>query len=93
MTLDAQVHPHQPGDGVYVRKQSNKTLKEKWKGPFQVPPATPAAIKGDETSALIQLSRGKPAPTHKEPERKIESAEDLKLKLIKTWKYYFFSAV
>lgn len=73
--------------------QSNEAFKEKWEGPFRGLRSTPAAIKGDGISALIHLSRGKPALTHKERKGKRKSAENLKFKLVKAWKYDHFYAV
>lgn len=77
LTLDAQVHPHQPGDCVYVRKQSNKALQEKWKWPFQVLPSTPAVIKGMGSVHWYTFPQGKAAPTNEKLGGNIDSTENL----------------
>ncbi|XP_042653128.1 uncharacterized protein LOC122153833 [Tyto alba] len=63
--LDGPVHDIQPGDYVYVKSLTEKTLEPQWEGPFQVLLTTFTAIKIKEYSAWIHHTRVKKA--HKSP--------------------------
>lgn len=80
--LDIQVHPHQPGDWVYVRSWSEEPLQPKWKGPYQVLLTTHTAVKTTGGDSWIHYSRIKPAP---DPEDTLwtvrQTANPLQIKL------------
>ncbi|XP_042663760.1 uncharacterized protein LOC116959266 [Tyto alba] len=63
--LDGPVHDVQPGDYVYVKSLTEKTLEPQWEGPFQVLLTTFTAIKIREYSSWIHHTRVKKA--HKSP--------------------------
>ncbi|GAB0196130.1 hypothetical protein GRJ2_002078300 [Grus japonensis] len=60
--LDGPVHNIQPGDYVYVKSLTEKTLEPQWEGPFQVLLTSFTAIKIKEQNAWIHHSRVKKAP-------------------------------
>uniref|UniRef100_A0A8U8BQ13 Murine leukemia virus integrase C-terminal domain-containing protein n=1 Tax=Geospiza parvula TaxID=87175 RepID=A0A8U8BQ13_GEOPR len=57
--LDGPVHNIQPGNYVYVKSLTEKTLEPQWEGPFQVLLTTFTAIKIKEQNAWIHHSRVK----------------------------------
>lgn len=63
--LDGPVHNIQPGDYVYIKSLTEKTLEPQWEGPFQVLLTSFTAIKIKEQSAWIHHTRVKKA--HKSP--------------------------
>ncbi|TRZ16768.1 hypothetical protein HGM15179_010325 [Zosterops borbonicus] len=79
--LDGPVHDIQPGDYVYVKSLTEKTL-EQWEGPFQVLLTTYTAIKIQEQNAWIHHSRVKKAP--KAPWKVTPGDKELKLKFTRT---------
>lgn len=60
--LDGPVHNIQPGDYVYIKSLTEKTLEPQWEGPFQVLLTSFTAIRIKERSAWIHHTRVKKAP-------------------------------
>ncbi|XP_031953098.1 uncharacterized protein LOC116438347 [Corvus moneduloides] len=80
--LDGPVHDIQPGDYVYVKSLTEKTLEPQWEGPFQVLLTTYTAIKIREQSAWIHHTRVKKAP--ETPWKVTPGDDELKLKFTRT---------
>ncbi|XP_052631249.1 uncharacterized protein LOC128136129 [Harpia harpyja] len=60
--LDGPVHNIQPGDYVYIKSLTEKTLEPQWEGPFQALLTSFTAIRIKEQSAWIHHTRVKKAP-------------------------------
>ncbi|XP_052631288.1 uncharacterized protein LOC128136155 [Harpia harpyja] len=60
--LDGPVHNIQPGDYVYIKSLTEKTLEPQWEGPFQVLLTSFTAIRIKEQNAWIHHTRVKKAP-------------------------------
>ncbi|TRZ08222.1 hypothetical protein HGM15179_018883 [Zosterops borbonicus] len=80
--LDGPVHDIQPGDYVYVKSLTEKTLEPLWEGSFQVLLTTFTAIKIKEQSAWINHTRVKKAP--ETPWKVTPGDDELKRKLTRT---------
>lgn len=79
--LDGPVHNIQPGDYVYVKSVTEKTLEPQWEASFQVLLTTFTAIRIKEQNAWIHHTRVKKAP---ETPWKVKPGDDeLKLKLFR----------
>ena len=61
ISLGITLHPHKPGDQVWIKDSEKKPLKPVWKGPYTVIFATPTALKVTGIDAWIHHSRVKPA--------------------------------
>ena len=81
-SLDGPEHDIQPGDYVYVKSLTEKTLEPQWEGPFQVLLTTYTAIKIREQSAWIHHTRIKKAP--ETPWKVTPGSDELKLKFTRT---------
>lgn len=77
--LDGPVHDIQPGDYVYVKSLTEKTLEPQWEGPLQVLLTTFTAVMIQEQSAWTHHSRVKKAP--EAPWKVTLGDNELKLKL------------
>lgn len=60
--LDGPVHDIQPGDCVYVKPPTEKTLEPQWTGPFWVLLTTYTAVKVKGQNPWIHHTRIKKAP-------------------------------
>ena len=63
LSLDMLVHPYKPGDWVYLRTWSDKLLKGKWKGPFQILLTTYTAVKLEKVLCRY-ITAGSSQPHH-----------------------------
>jgi len=59
--LGITVHPHKPGDQIWIKDWKKETLRPVWKGPCTVILTTPTALKVTGIDAWIHHSRIKPA--------------------------------
>lgn len=60
--LDQPIHPHKPGDWIFVKSFAGNPLEEKWQGPFQVLLTTFTAVKIHELPSWIHYYRIKKVP-------------------------------
>ncbi|MCQ4078363.1 transposase family protein [Klebsiella pneumoniae] len=81
--LDGPVHDIQPGDYVYVKSLTEKTLEPQWAGPFQVLLTTYTAIKVKGQNSWIHHTRIKRASATLWKVT-LDNNEDLRLKLVRT---------
>uniref|UniRef100_A0A6G1RLN9 Murine leukemia virus integrase C-terminal domain-containing protein n=1 Tax=Hypotaenidia okinawae TaxID=2861861 RepID=A0A6G1RLN9_9GRUI len=79
--LDGPVHNVQPGDYVYVKSFTERTLEPQWTRPYQVLLTTCTAIKVEGQSSWIHHTRINKAPAA--PCKVTPNNEGLKLKLIR----------
>ena len=61
VSLGITVHPHKPGDQVWIKDWKKEPLRPVWKGPYTVILTTPTALKVTGIDAWIHLSRVKPS--------------------------------
>ena len=61
VSLGITVHPHQPGDWVWVKDCKKEPLKHMWKGPYSLTLTTHTDLKVEGIDAWFHYSRVKPA--------------------------------
>ena len=61
VSLGVTVHPHKPGDQVWIKDWKKEPLTPTWKGPYLVVLTTPTALKVAGLTAWVHHSRVKAA--------------------------------
>ena len=82
VSLGITVHPHKPGDQVWIKDWKKEPLRPVWKGPYTVILTTPTALKVTGIDAWIHHSRVKlagPADDREEWETALDPERPLHL--------------